>query len=75
MKQKPGKPLFYGKKGNTQIFALPGNPAAALSCFYVYVYIALQKLMNRDTLELPRIEAKSISEFQKKNELYDSNRS
>jgi molybdopterin molybdotransferase len=68
VKQKPGKPLFYGKKSDTQIFALPGNPAAALSCFYVYVYIALQKLMNRDALELPRIEAKSISNFQKKGD-------
>ncbi|MGC1205973.1 MAG: molybdopterin molybdotransferase MoeA [Flavobacteriaceae bacterium] len=68
VKQKPGKPLFYGKKNNTQIFALPGNPAAALSCFYVYVYIALQKLMNRDVLELPRIKAKSISNFEKKGD-------
>lgn len=68
VKQKPGKPLFYGKKDNTQIFALPGNPAAALSCFYVYVYIALQKLMNRDVLELPRIKAKSISNFEKKGD-------
>lgn len=68
VKQKPGKPLFYGKKNATQIFALPGNPAAALSCFYVYVYIALQKLMNRDALELPRTEARSISSFQKKGD-------
>ncbi len=65
VKQKPGKPLFYGKKNETQIFALPGNPAAALSCFYVYVYIALQKLMNCDVLELPRVKAKSISNFNK----------
>jgi len=66
VKQKPGKPLFYGKKKDTQIFALPGNPAAALSCFYVYVYIALQKMMNYDALELPRVKAKSISNFDKK---------
>ena len=66
VKQKPGKPLFYGKKGDTQIFALPGNPAAALSCFYVYVYIALQKMINCGTLELPRVKAKSISNFDKK---------
>ena len=68
VKQKPGKPLFYGKKGDTQIFALPGNPAAALSCFYVYVYIALQKMMNRGVLELPRIEAKATSHFEKKGD-------
>ena len=68
VKQKPGKPLFFGKKENTAIFALPGNPAAALSCFYVYVYIALQKMMNKNTIELPRIKAQSISTFEKKGD-------
>jgi len=63
--QKPGKPLYFGKKDNTTIFALPGNPAAALTCFYLYVYIALQKIMNRTTVELPRTEAKSNSTFKK----------
>ena len=35
--QKPGKPLFAGKSKDKIVFALPGNPAAALTCFYVYV--------------------------------------
>lgn len=68
VKQKPGKPLFFGKKDSTLIFALPGNPAAALSCFYAYVYIALQKMMNREIIELPRVNAKSQSEFIKKGD-------
>ncbi|WP_233267542.1 gephyrin-like molybdotransferase Glp [Algibacter sp. L1A34] len=68
VKQKPGKPLFYGKKGSTQVFALPGNPAAALTCFYIYVYIALQNMMNRDALELERVDAKSITNFIKKGD-------
>lgn len=68
VKQKPGKPLFYGKKSETQIFALPGNPAAALTCFYVYVFIALQNMMNREDLELQRIKAKSITNFIKKGD-------
>lgn len=41
--QKPGKPLFAGKLNNKIIFALPGNPAASLTCFYVYVLPTLQK--------------------------------
>src|SRR5690606_26740025 len=53
VKQKPGKPLFFGTKNNTLIFALPGNPAASLTCFYIYVYIALQKMMDRKDVELP----------------------
>ena len=64
--QKPGKPLFYGKKEHTSIFALPGNPAAALTCFYLYVYIALSGMMNYTNDELPRIKSKSLSEFEKK---------
>ncbi|MCB4807090.1 molybdopterin molybdotransferase MoeA [Tamlana sp. 62-3] len=68
VKQKPGKPLFFGKKDNTSIFALPGNPAAALSCFYVYVYIALQKMMNRSEIELPRKQAISNCNFTKKGD-------
>ncbi|PKQ46260.1 molybdopterin molybdotransferase MoeA [Confluentibacter flavum] len=65
VKQKPGKPLFFGTKNNTLIFALPGNPAAALTCFYAYVYVALQKMMNNDVIELPRVKAKSLSNFKK----------
>ncbi len=68
VKQKPGKPLFFGKKENTSIFALPGNPAAALTCFYVYVFVALQKMLNKNSIELPRIEAKSNSKFVKKGD-------
>ena len=40
--QKPGKPLFAGKLKDKMIFALPGNPAAALTCFYVYVLPSLK---------------------------------
>ena len=41
--QKPGKPLFAGQLKNTFIFALPGNPAASLTCYHVYVAPILQK--------------------------------
>ncbi|TCI85022.1 molybdopterin molybdotransferase MoeA [Tenacibaculum sp. M341] len=68
VKQKPGKPLFYGKKGETHIFGLPGNPAAALSCFYLYVYMVLQKMMNRAVVELPRVKAKTTNAFIKRGD-------
>ncbi|WP_100614762.1 molybdopterin molybdotransferase MoeA [Confluentibacter citreus] len=63
VKQKPGKPLFFGTKNDTLIFALPGNPAASLTCFYIYVHIALQKMMNKTDVELPRVKAKATNEF------------
>ncbi|QIH40155.1 molybdopterin molybdotransferase MoeA [Flavobacterium sp. Sr18] len=45
--QKPGKPLFAGKLQDKIIFALPGNPAACLTCFYVYVLPTLSILSGK----------------------------
>ncbi|PHQ61594.1 MAG: molybdopterin molybdenumtransferase MoeA [Maribacter sp.] len=66
IKQKPGKPFFFGKKEGTSIFALPGNPAAALSCFYVYVYPALLKMSGNPEAFSPKVMAKSASVYSKK---------
>lgn len=59
--QKPGKPFFAGRKGRKIVFALPGNPAAVLVCFYRYVLPALQRLSGivpADTgLTLPLAES------------------
>jgi molybdopterin molybdotransferase len=68
VKQKPGKPLFFGKKENTFIFALPGNPAAALSCFYLYVTTALQKMNGNINYALTKTIAKSTSEYIRKGD-------
>lgn len=46
VKQKPGKPLYFGKKQDKVIFGLPGNPSSVLSCFYHYVLPALEAMMN-----------------------------
>ena len=37
VKQKPGKPLLFGKVENKTVFALPGNPASALTSYYIYI--------------------------------------
>jgi molybdopterin molybdotransferase len=34
--QKPGKPLYLGRHGRGWVLGLPGNPAAAFSCFHAY---------------------------------------
>jgi len=68
VKQKPGKPLFFGVKEGTTIFALPGNPAAALSCFYIYVNSALQKIAGNSDYSLTKVIAKSNSEYIKKGD-------
>jgi len=38
VKQRPGKPFWFGKKGKTTIFAFPGNPVSAfVSCLRYFV--------------------------------------
>jgi len=46
VKQKPGKPLYFGKINNTLIFGLPGNPSALLSCFYLYITPVIKNMMG-----------------------------
>lgn len=46
VKQKPGKPLFFGKKEGRYIFAFPGNPAAVVTCYYEYLLPAIKKMMG-----------------------------
>ncbi len=42
--QKPGKPIFFGKKNHKFVFGLPGNPASVFICFYEYVYPLLRRI-------------------------------
>ncbi|WP_421940498.1 molybdopterin-binding protein [Pedobacter sp.] len=48
VKQKPGKPLFFGTKGDQLVFGLPGNPSSVLNCYYNYVLPAIKKLSNKE---------------------------
>lgn len=52
--QKPGKPLFFGKFNSCLIFGLPGNPAAALSCFYEYVLTAIKIMQGHADIFLSK---------------------
>jgi len=47
VKQKPGKPLFFGKQKDKVIFGLPGNPSSVLNCYYNYVVPAVKMLSNK----------------------------
>ena len=44
---KPGKPLWFGVRGETLVFGLPGNPVSALVCFELFVRPALLALQGR----------------------------
>ena len=55
LKQRPGKPLLFGKKGDQTIFGLPGNPSSVLTCFYEYVYPCIRQQMG---VGKPALEAR-----------------
>ena len=63
VKQKPGKPLFFGKLNNKPVFALPGNPASALSNFYIYVYPTLERLSGNVSFSINRGTAVLDSDY------------
>lgn len=47
VKQKPGKPMYFGVKDIIPVFGLPGNPASVLTCFYEYVAPAIARMLGR----------------------------
>jgi molybdopterin molybdotransferase len=56
IKLKPGKPVFFGTRGDACFFGLPGNPVSAMVCFELFVRPALMKMMGREDKHRPRIE-------------------
>jgi molybdopterin molybdotransferase len=49
---RPGKPLIFGRIGDTPILGLPGNPVSALVCALIYLGPAMRAMLgieNGDT--------------------------
>ena len=38
IRQRPGKPLYFGKWAEKPVFGLPGNPSSVLNCFTCMLY-------------------------------------
>ncbi|RNL81691.1 molybdopterin molybdenumtransferase MoeA [Sinomicrobium pectinilyticum] len=68
LRQRPGKPLYFGTKGQKIVFGLPGNPSSVLTCFYEYVWMALQKLSGQEK-QLAALNVPLGNEISKKNAL------
>lgn len=65
VKQKPGKPLYFGKKNETLVFGLPGNPAAALTGFYMYITAAIKTMMGDQQMALEKRSAILTADYTK----------
>ena len=57
---KPGKPLAFGRIGETLFFGLPGNPVSAMVTFELFVRPALWKLAGRKESDLARKEVQAV---------------
>lgn len=44
VKMKPGKPLYFGSKGDVLVFGLPGNPVSSFVGFELFVKPAIRAL-------------------------------
>jgi molybdopterin molybdotransferase len=57
---KPGAPLVFGRRGDTLVFGLPGNPVSAQVTFDVFVRAALLRLQGARVVSRPRAEAELL---------------
>ncbi|HLD52538.1 MAG TPA: gephyrin-like molybdotransferase Glp [Sediminibacterium sp.] len=64
VKQKPGKPLFFGKQNEALVFGLPGNPSSVLHCFQQYVKPAIELMQGKQPV--PTIQARLTAPYSKK---------
>lgn len=67
--QRPGMPMYFGKKDKTLIFGLPGNPASSLVVFYEYIRPAILKACGRKDIYLPSQKALISNSMKKKKKM------
>jgi molybdopterin molybdotransferase len=48
---RPGKPTFFGTRGQTLVFGLPGNPVSAMITFHLFVRPALARMQGASAHE------------------------
>jgi molybdopterin molybdotransferase len=58
---KPGKPLWFGRRGATLVFGLPGNPLSAIVCTALFVLPAL-RLLRGEADPGPRFDRGRLGE-------------
>jgi molybdopterin molybdotransferase len=62
---RPGRPMAFGKIGNSYLFGLPGNPVAVMVTFYAFVRDALLHLSGRTDEAFPLLQVKAAVPLRK----------
>ncbi|WP_316365543.1 molybdopterin molybdotransferase MoeA [Candidatus Thiodiazotropha sp. CDECU1] len=68
---KPGRPLAFGKLGDSNFFGLPGNPVAVMVTFYQFVLPALHYLATGTPYTPFTLQALSGQNIRKKAGRYE----
>jgi len=68
---KPGKPVFFGKKGNKIIFGLPGNPVSSFVNSFLFVIPLLKKMVGAESPYHPEFSAILQSDLHKRGDRLD----
>jgi molybdopterin molybdotransferase len=58
---KPGAPLVFGRRDDTLVFGLPGNPVSAQVTFDVFVRAALLRMQGARVVSRPRVEIELLA--------------
>lgn len=65
---KPGKPFAFALVNGKAVFALPGNPVAAMMTFEQFVRPALLKMMGHERIFRPVVKATTTEVFANKGD-------
>lgn len=69
---RPGKPLIFGRVGDTPVLGLPGNPVSALVCAIVYLRPALARMLGAsEAAAAPRLTARLAEPLGENDERQD----
>src|SRR5262249_26716227 len=63
VEMKPGKPVFFGTRGATLVFGLPGNPVSSLACFELFVRPAVRRLRGHVDVGPRIVQARLTEDF------------
>lgn len=55
---RPGKPLIFGRLGDTPLLGLPGNPVSSMVCAIVYLKPVLERMLGLAVVERPQATAR-----------------
>ena len=55
---KPGKPLWFGRRGSTLVFGLPGNPLSSIVGFLAFIEPALRRMHGEPDASMRTVPAR-----------------